>query len=254
MFDNLVYNAKYYSEFALQMFFPANCMACNATVAKMGSICASCFNSMQVLTAPECSKCGEAFEYNIDFASEDIICNNCENHPPIYDCAKAIWAYDDFSSNIVKNFKFGDKTAIAPYLGKILSQRGNELIDKADIIAPVPLHYKRLRQRRYNQAALLCNHINNKYRHKLQLDLLVRTEYTIPQVELPYNKRQQNVENAFTLNQKYNSKIQDKTILLIDDVITTGATVNSCANILKSQGANEIYVLTLTKRLLKDGL
>ncbi len=252
---NLVFNAKYLSEFAAQLFFPANCMACNAAVAKMGTICNDCFVRMRIMQAPECHKCGEPFAFEVE---NDALCDNCATNPPIYDCAKSLWAYDDLSGKIVKGFKFSDKTSLAPHLGQLLAVRGADLIAKADIIAPVPLHFKRLRERRYNQAGLLCNHIakntifNTDNKHKLIQDLLIRTRYTTPQTELPFTKRQQNVDGVFRVNPKYAKSLAGKNILLIDDVITTGATLNACAATLKAKNANEVYVLTLTKRLLDE--
>ena len=248
-FNNLAFNAKYLSEFALQLFFPAKCMSCDVIVAKMGSICSECFMEMQALGAPECCKCGQPFAYDMGFGTADVICDNCTAHPPNYDSAKALWAYDDYSGKIVKRFKFSDKTQIAPHLGRLLAQRGADLIDKADIIAPVPLHFKRLRERRYNQAILLCKYLGAS---KLCLNLLIRTRYTIPQIELPFNKRQENVQGVFRINPKYARHLQGVNILLIDDVLTTGATLNACAIALKNAGANQVYALTLTKRLLED--
>jgi ComF family protein len=246
--NSLAFNGKYLSEFALQLFFPANCMSCDAFVAKMGSICSECFMQMQMLGAPECRHCGQPFAFDASFG-EQIICDNCTNHPPSYDIAKALWAYDDYSGRIVKHFKFADKTQLAPYLGQLLASRGADLIAGADIIAPVPLHFKRLRERRYNQAALLCKHLNTP---KLCLDLLIRTRYTTPQIELPFNQRQENVKGVFRVNPKYARKLEGKNILLVDDVITTGATLNACASALKIDGADKVFVLTLTKRLLDD--
>ncbi len=246
---NLAFNAKYLGEFATQILFPANCMACNVAVAKMGAICAECFTQMQVMQPPECSKCGEPFAFN---SGDCLTCDACAAHPPTYDCAKSLWAYDDYSGKIIKRFKFGDKTANAPHLAEMLAHRGAEMIAVADIIAPVPLHFKRLRERRYNQAAILCAHICKNHQTKLRQDLLIRTRYTTPQTELPFAKRQENVQGVFRVNPKYARHLSGKTILLIDDVLTTGSTMNACAKALKNEDALSVYVLTLTKRLLDN--
>lgn len=243
---NLCYFAQ---EIILQIIFPPKCMACDVYVAKVGSICPDCFMQMQILHAPECSSCGEPFAYEVSYG-EDVKCDACTVHPPEYDCAKALWAYDDLSGKIIKRFKFGDKSEFAPYLSQLLTGRGSELLAMADLIAPVPLHAKRLRLRRYNQAALLCKYVG--FEDKIALDLLRRIKYSVPQTELPFAKRQDNVKGIFALNQKYQNQIQGRNILLIDDVITTGATVNACAKLLKEAGAAKVFVLTLTKRLAND--
>jgi ComF family protein len=235
-------------ELALQILFPPKCMSCDIYVSKMGSICGECFMQMKILSAPECSSCGEPFAYDVSYG-EAVHCDICLTHQPQFNCAKALWAYDDLSSKIIKRFKFADKSELAPYLAALLKMRGVDLINKSDLIAPVPLHAKRLRLRRYNQAAMLCKYLG--FNNKIAINLLQRTKHTKPQTDLPFAKRQENVQGVFALNPQYKQLIAGKNILLIDDVLTTGATVNACAKLLKENGANEVYVLTVTKRLLE---
>lgn len=247
--SSLRYLNNFAREIIWQIIFPPKCMACDVYVAKAGTICPDCFMQMQILHAPECSSCGDPFAYEVSYG-EDVKCDVCEVRPPEYDCAKALWAYDELSSKIIKRFKFGDRSEFAPYLAKILGVRGHMLLEKADFIAPVPLHRKRLRIRRYNQAALRCKYIG--FENKITLELLKRIKYSVPQTELPFAKRQANVAGIFAINPKYQNQIMGKNILLIDDVLTTGATVNACAKILKEAGAAKVFVLTLTKRLLNE--
>jgi ComF family protein len=248
-----IHTLRYLHEYAVQLVFPATCITCDATVGKMGSICPECFCQLTLLHNPECGMCGEPFAYAQNIGEEEILCDSCMTDPPYYDKAYAVWKYDALSSRMVKRFKFNDKTQFAPYLATLLFHRAQPLLNKCDIIAPVPLHVKRLRERRYNQSALLAKHV---HRHAPQLalmqNLLIRTHYTTPQTTLPFHARQRNVQDAFCVHPRHVNIVTDKHILLIDDVLTTGATVNACARTLKEAGAASVCVATLTKRLKNE--
>jgi ComF family protein len=254
-FMRSIYAVRYLREYAMQLFFPASCMTCHAIVGRMGSVCAECFQQLTLLHAPECTVCGEPFAYEQSIEGEDILCDTCIATAPCYDTARAIWKYDAVSSVMVKRFKFSDKTQLAPYLATLLAHRIQPLLAQCDIIAPVPLHAKRLRERRYNQSALLSRHVHHHAPHiTLVQNLLIRTHYTAPQTTLPFHARQKNVQDAFQLHPRHKHMVKGKHILLVDDVLTTGATVNACALTLREAGAEKIYVATLTKRLKGDEL
>ncbi len=232
------------------LLFPPSCIGCNAPVAASGTFCAQCHTQLHMLSDPLCLQCGEPFEYAIDGHTH---CDNCIANPPMFDAAYALWRYDTISSTVIKRLKFQDATHLAPRLSVLLHIHGSHLLEKADCLIPVPLHPSRLRTRRYNQAMLLAAIIADK-RPALTLlpHTLQRTKATPPQTHLNYTARQRNVADAFHVRLGQEHTIKGKRILLIDDVMTTGATLNACSHLLKEHGAKWVGVLTLAKRVLDD--
>jgi len=167
-------------------------------------------------------------------------------HPP-FSRARAAFRYDEHSRALILKLKFQDETNLAPTLGRWLKNAGQELIKSSDIIVPVPLHYRRLVWRRYNQAALLAFHIHKLSNIPLCMEGLKRTRPTTPQSGLSRVERQKNVKRAFALHPKYAVDIKGKTVLLVDDVMTTGSTLHACTKALLKAGAASVNVLTLAR-------
>jgi ComF family protein len=153
--------------------------------------------------------------------------------------------YDGTSKRLLLGFKHGDRTDGAPAYASWLNRAGAELLTDADLIAPVPLHRFRLLARRYNQAALLAQGLGRQSGVPVLADLLVRRRRTPPQGRLSATARRRNVAGAFRLNPRHLGKIEGRRVLLIDDVITTGATVSACTRVLKRSGATAVDVLAL---------
>ena len=221
---------------AANLLFPPSCPICNAATDAGATLCPACFNAMHMISAPACERCGHPFEYDMGWA--DMPCPSCTASPPLYDEAKAIWQYDTYSAKLVQKLKYADHTHLAPYLATIMRGQGAALIEKAEILAPVPLHYRRLIHRRYNQSMLLASHMHRQTVPSITLipHLLKRARHTPPQASLSQQARQRNMQNAFCIPPKYIEMIQGARILLVDDVITTGATVNACTASLKKAG------------------
>ena len=144
-------------------------------------------------------------------------------------------------------FKYGDRLHAVKTFVPWMMRAGQALIDEADIIIPVPLHNRRLRERRFNQSALLAQEISRKSGKAYMPDLLQRTRHTIPQQGLNYKERGKNVHGAFEVNPDHLVTIEGKTILLIDDVYTSGATLNECARVMKKAQAAAVNVLTIAR-------
>ena len=157
--------------------------------------------------------------------------------------------YDDELMSLIVKFKFFDQSNLARELYQLIFQKLEEFITKIDFIVPVPLHKKRLKDRKYNQALFLAKFISKKSKIKLLPDLLIRSKEGKNQIGLNKRARIENVKNAFELNRKYQDLIQDKNILLIDDVVTTGATINNCSKVLK-KNVGDIFVGAIGKRML----
>lgn len=178
----------------------------------------------------------------------------CQEWLPPYDVARAALRYDEQSRCLVTRFKFSDATHLADYLGQILRPHAAPLIEQADIVIPVPLHPHRLRWRRYNQSALLARAISPEARKKTATNLLRRIKNTTPQTTLDTQARQENVADVFDVPKHLRAVIKDKRIVLVDDVITTGATIHACTQTLKDCGASWVGVITLAKRVIDDEL
>lgn len=177
------------------------------------------------------------------------LCSKCLVKKPNYDKVITIFRYNYIIKKIISDLKYQDKFYIAKKIAKILAPKINNIIANDDILVPVPLHFKKLQERRFNQSLLIClelmNLLNNK--PKLVRDLIFRVKNTKIQAKLRGQERLSNVKKAFIVNKKYRNLIKDKTIFLLDDIITTGATVENCAKILKKKGAKRVVVISLAK-------
>ena len=230
---------------ALDLLLPPQCLSCRAIVAEPGTLCGACFAKVRFLSAPWCAACGMPFAF--DPGGAEVLCGACIRRRPAYDRARAVFRYDDSSRGLILAFKHGDRIDAAPAYARWLARAGAELIDGADLIAPVPLHWTRLFHRRYNQSALLANALARLTGRAAAPDLLRRRRRTLSQGGLGRAERIRNVRGAFAVRAASRAAIEGKRILLIDDVLTTGATVDGCATALRKAGASAVDVLTLAR-------
>jgi len=161
--------------------------------------------------------------------------------------ARAAVIYDDSSRDMVLGFKHGDQTHAAPFFTPWLARAGADFLAETDYLIPVPLHPFRLLRRRFNQSGLLASYLSKEVQVPCLLDGIKRIRSTPVQGYLNEKERKKNVRKAFALNPKYLEQINESKIVLIDDVFTTGATVNECAKILLKAGASEVNILTLSR-------
>ncbi len=228
----------------LNAVLPVRCMACGTTVTDEGALCATCWDTLRFLGPPACACCGYPFEYE---APEQSLCAACVRGLPHYDRARAVFAYDDASRSLILSFKHADHTHQAPAFGRWLARAGNELLCDVDLIVPVPLHRWRLLSRRYNQSALLAQALGREAGKPVAVDLMTRRRRTQPQGRMSRSARIRNVRAAFAVRDSWQERLQESRILLLDDVLTTGATVEECARVLKRGGAASVDVLTLAR-------
>ena len=230
---------------ALNLLFPPLCMSCREQVGVAGSLCAHCWQKIQFLDGPCCACCGLPFEFD---PGEGTLCAACHARPPIFDTARAVMRYDDGSKGPILALKHADRLDHVPGLARWLLRSGRALMDETDVIVPVPLHRRRLWTRRYNQAAELARALARLGGKPARLRLLQRVKQTPSQGEMPSARaRRRNVQGAFMIGAKSQPLIQGKIVLLIDDVLTTGATVEACARTLKRAGARKVHVLALAR-------
>lgn len=227
----------------LNGLLPPLCLRCSGQVTEPGSFCAACWQTMTFITAPHCPRCG--IPYEITGAALD--CPDCLAAPPRFSLARAAVVYDDASRPLVLGFKHADQTHLAATLARMMRQAGQAALTGCDGIVPVPLHRRRLFRRCYNQSALLAQKIAAAQALPVWQAMLLRRRPTLPQASLNAAARARNVRDAFAVNPKYADSARGKTIALIDDVLTTGATVNDCCRALLAAGAREVRVLTFAR-------
>lgn len=195
---------------------------------------------MRPIEEPRCKRCGKPV-----YSEESEFCYDCKNRHFYYEQGKSLWVHDPVVKRSIYGFKYKNRRVYAEVYGRELVRRFGTLIKiwGIELIVPVPLHKKRYRQRGYNQAFLLAKEISDHTGIKMDNELVVRKRYTDPQKKLGNKDREKNLKNAFELTRE---KIEQKHILIIDDIYTTGSTINEIARILKKAGVDKIFFLTIS--------
>ncbi|MEM8988635.1 MAG: ComF family protein [Pseudomonadota bacterium] len=228
----------------LDAALPPQCLVTGARVGAPGDISPAAWNALRFIDAPMCKICGVPFAYD---QGDGAICGACAAERPVYERARAALAYDDASRRLVLDLKHGDKTDGAPAFGRWMARAGRDLLADADLIAPTPLHWRRLFKRKFNQAALLAEAVGKHAAASVAPDLLRRRRATRTQGGLKPDARRRNVAGAFDLNPAWAERVKGARIVVIDDVQTTGATLNACALVLKRAGAAQVDALVFAR-------
>ena len=226
----------------LNAVLPPQCLACGAPVDRHGGVCGACFGKIAFITKPYCDVCGVPVE---SIAGEGALCGACIRERPAFRVARAVFAYADEGRDLVLQLKHADRTDMARHLAAWMKREGDAVLAAADVIVPTPMHWTRLFSRTYNQAALLANAVGRLTGKPVIADALVRRRRTPNQGGLGREARRRNVAGAFVAARP--QAIDGKTVLLIDDVLTTGATADACARALLKAGAIAVDVLCLAR-------
>lgn len=230
----------------LDFFFPARCLICEKDIinTQPQGICESCLSSIRHISSPICLKCGIPFNSGI---GRDHICGTCLTSRVYFTKARAVGFYEGVLQEAIHRLKYNRKTLLAKPLGAIMMSSHLDSIDfkSYDFLIPVPLHFKRLRERGFNQSLFLARSIGKRYEIPIDYMSLKRIKWESPQINLSREERERNVKGVFSLSNE--SGFRDKSILLVDDVYTSGATVNECARVLTKAGTVRVDVLTLCR-------
>lgn len=227
----------------IRLVFPPLCIACGKVVESPGCLCPECWNQIHFLDGPVCAVCGRPFAVD---PGPGAVCSACLANPPAFDSARAVMRYAETSKRPILALKHADKPELAPAMAGWMARAGHEFIIASDIIVPVPLHRGRLWRRRYNQAAELARALSRHTGLPSAPQALIRIRATPSQGEMPSAKaRHRNVQGAFAVPKDRRAEVSGKRVLLVDDVMTTGASLQACARTLKRAGAERVFCLSL---------
>jgi ComF family protein len=230
----------------LDVLLPPACILCSSPVDKPGLLCGPCFGELSAIGEPFCVSCGVPFELAWH-AAEGGLCQRCVDAPPPFERARAALLYDAASRRIVLPFKHGDRIEFAQVLGGLMAQAAKDLLREADVLVPVPLHRRRLFVRRYNQAALLARVLGRLSGNIVIVDAMVRLRATHSLDGKSAPGRKDEVAGVFAVRPRRAHQLAGRRILLIDDVMTSGATTGACAESLLAAGAAAVDVLVAAR-------
>jgi len=229
---------------ALDLALPPLCSACREPLGDGIGLCASCWSKLSFIEPPYCPRLGIPFSYD---PGSGLLSMEAIANPPAYDRARAAVRYDNIARALVHSFKYGDRLDLAPLMGHWMARAGRELLGDADALIPVPLHWRRLWTRRFNQAASLAGAISQGSAVPIIHDALKRMRATAQQVGLSKAQRAENVQGAFRVPPGQQAQVAGRRLVLIDDVLTSGATVDTCARALLRAGAVRVDVLVFAR-------
>ena len=219
---------------------PPRCLSCHEQVTEPASLCWACWPKLRQIDEPVCDVHGSPFPYD---QGDGAISEAARVEPPDWDRARAAVAFDEASRGLVHGLKYRDTQEAGLFMARLMARAGRGLLAEAALVLPVPLHRWRLWRRRFNQSAYLAQRLAASAGKPFRPGILLRVKHTPPQVGLGSAERRRNVRRAFACDPLKASEIAGKRVVLVDDVLTTGATAGACAAALKSAGAARVDVL-----------
>ena len=228
-----------------QFFLPSQCACCGTFLGEgQPGLCAECFARTRPIEPPFCSVCGVPF---VSSLGESHVCGACQVRKKHFTTARAVAYYEGPLQETLHRWKYERRISLTPFLGRWMAEGLRRCWPRPrfDLLIPVPLHVKRLRERGFNQALLLTEELSRWTRIPYEKRVLQKRRATVPQVDLSGIDRERGIKGAFTV--LGNGPVEERSILLVDDVFTTGATVNECAKVLLAAGAGRVDVFTLAR-------
>lgn len=228
---------------------PPACPVCHGDAADDDGLCAACWQGLSFIRPPLCEISGQPLAVDLGPGALSL---PVQIKPPPYDKARAAFVYKGSAAALIKRLKFGDRPELAHWLARFMAAAGEAVLPEGALLVPVPLHRRRLFLRRFNQAAELCRALAALTGHEIVYEAVRRIKPTRQQIGLTRAGRKRNLAGAFHVPPAARAKIKDRTVVLVDDVLTTGATVEALARLLKRHGAAHIHVVTLARVVMDE--
>ncbi|MFD0986193.1 ComF family protein [Methyloligella solikamskensis] len=226
------------------LLLPPVCIGCRTSIDRHGQLCGACWSKIDFITSPICDRLGIPLPFE---TGEVMLSAAAMADPPAYDRARAAACYTTTMRELIQSFKYRDRQEGLPLFGRWLAQAGSDILADADLLIPVPLHRSKLWSRRFNQSALLTSEVARLSGVPAEVTLLKRTRKTMSQVGLSADQRRRNVSGAFGVDAKRTESLKGASVVVVDDVITTGATIEACARVLRKAGAARVDALALAR-------
>ncbi|GLI92085.1 ComF family protein [Methylocystis echinoides] len=230
----------------LDLIYPPSCLVCRRAVAEHGGLCAACWREIAFIERPYCERLGAPFERDLN--QPGLISPEAAANPPVFGRARAVARYDsDKARSLAHRLKYHDRLELAGPMGRWMARAGADLLPDADLLVPIPLHRLRLAARRFNQSAELARVVSRECGAPVETMALARVKATAPQVGLSRAQRAVNLAGAFRVDPLRAAVLEGQRIVLIDDVLTTGATANAAARALLKAGAAQVDLLVFAR-------
>jgi competence protein ComFC len=238
----------------LDFVFPQTCISCDGKIKEDEYfLCASCRCDIGYIRQPHCFQCGVPADLSYLFPHEEFVCGDCRKTPFQFDQARSLGFYDTVLRTTIHHFKYRKQMGVLSEMDLMLEKYFHETPDFCQdfAVAPIPLHFNKMKERGFDQAFLIARQVAKLLKLPLEGGLLRRVKATSPQATMTRAERARNIKGAFEINRP--EHVSGKNILLVDDVFTTGATVNEAAKILKKNGAGKVFVFTLGRVVVGKG-
>jgi ComF family protein len=229
---------------ALDAAYPPQCLACQEITALPASLCPACWRATPFISRPYCERLGTPFAVDL---GGTLLSPAAIADPPVFRRARAVARHDGVARELVHKLKYGDRQELAIGMGRLMHGAARDSLGEVDVIVPVPLHWTRLWQRRFNQAAALARVVARESGLPMEPGLLRRRRRTLRQVGLTRAERQQNLQGAFIAPDEARATLKGRRVLLVDDVMTTSATANAAARALLRGGAEFVDIVTFAR-------
>lgn len=233
----------------LDTILPHSCLTCDNLVSDSYALCGTCWGELLPITPPVCARLGLPLPFDV---GEDAVCALALADPPVFDRARAAVVYNDKARELVTGLKFRDALSHAPFMAQRMVLAGKDLLNEADLIVPVPLHWRRHVARQYNQSGMLARYIGKIVNKPVAHQWVKRKKMTRQQTGLDKHSRKQNVLNAFSVSRRHRALVHQKHIIVIDDVYTTGATVQEVTTMLRLAGAKHVDILSFARVVMDE--
>lgn len=235
----------------IDTIYPPRCLACAHATERAHGLCPDCWRDTHFIAGAACWKCGLPL---VGDAADGDLCEGCLGHPPAWDRGAAAILYHGAGRRMVLALKHGDRLDMVGALAGWMARAGADHLARADVIAPVPLHWRRLLRRRFNQSAELARHLGRMSGKPVVPDLMMRHRATPTQEKRTRDERARNLAGAIAVTPKRSAAVAGRAVLVIDDVLTSGATLSGCAEALRAAGAARVDVLVLARVAMRDSL